>query len=229
MMQCPPMAPLCPPTCSCSPRTFWLRFLVVVSALALLLYLLLYLGTKAGDEAWASTLLRIFAFALPALLLLKVACVVGRFAARRRQLDREERQEQLGRWEREAEAGARVGAGAGANEAPAGAPVGEEGRSRWWRWRQQEAGREARGGLRSGQAAVAAAAEAAAAGAAAAEAATAEAAGGGVAAAQAWQRRWAPWWRRREQDAQQQQQQQPQGGPQHPELTEAAPEVPGVV
>jgi hypothetical protein len=55
-----------------STRRFWMRALCFTVPLTILIVMLLFLGMNASDSAWASVLLRILAFALPAFIVLRI-------------------------------------------------------------------------------------------------------------------------------------------------------------
>lgn len=70
-------------------RKFWTRAAFLLGVLGVIIGLLLFLGLYAGDDAWAAILLRVLAFVLPLLIVLRavMACL------ELRRLEREERGE----------------------------------------------------------------------------------------------------------------------------------------
>lgn len=55
----------------CLPKGLWVRVLVLTGGIGAMVGLLLFLGLSAGDETWAAVLLRVLAFMIPALVVLR--------------------------------------------------------------------------------------------------------------------------------------------------------------
>ena len=72
-------------TCLCCPSGSWPRAICLIAVIGTLLGLLLFLGLTASSETWAAILLRILAFAIPTLIVLRgvAACWLSNRGPRR--------------------------------------------------------------------------------------------------------------------------------------------------
>lgn len=75
----------------CLPRGIWVRAILLTVGIGTLIGLLIFLGLSAGDSTWAAVLLRVLAFSIPALVVLRAlaSCFKAARAARRYELAEE--------------------------------------------------------------------------------------------------------------------------------------------